>query len=256
MKAPRPLLWMDLAAAFTLAAAVLVLLGGAAAWLAQRPQFDLTRIEVFGELRHVSQASVRAAIAGRLRGGYFTLSLDEARRAFESVPWVASASVRRIWPDGLAVTLTEHRALGVWSDGRLLSTTGVLFTANPAEAEVYGPLIDFSGPPRFAAEVARRHAEFAGHFAPLGLEIAAIDVSERGSWTVRTTTEQRIELGRDEPVGRLSGRIGQVAAGYPYVVARLGVPPTRIDARYPAGFAAAPYAPGAGNGGMRPRARP
>jgi cell division protein FtsQ len=256
MSAPRPWLWMDLAAAFALAAAAMVLLGGGALWLAQRPAFGLKRIEVQGELRHVSQASVRAAVAGRLRGGYFTLSLDETRRVFESVPWVASASLRRVWPDALAVVLAEHRALGVWSDGRLLSTSGVLFTANPAEAEVYGPLVEVSGPPRFAAEVARRHAELAGHFAPLGLQIAAIDVSERGSWSVRTTTAQRIELGRDEPVGRVSDRIGRIAAGYPYVVARLGVAPTRIDARYPTGFAAAPYAPAARNGGAPPRTRP
>jgi len=79
----------------------------------------------------VTSASVRAAIAGRLKGNYFTMRLDETRRVLENVPWVARASVRRIWPDRLHVTLVEHRALGVWDDGRLLSDSGELFVANP-----------------------------------------------------------------------------------------------------------------------------
>jgi len=58
----------------------------------------------------------RAAISGHLTGNYFTIRLDRARQAFETLPWVAQASVRRIWPNRLRVTLTEHRALGQWSD--------------------------------------------------------------------------------------------------------------------------------------------
>ncbi|MCL6547785.1 MAG: type II secretion system F family protein [Alicyclobacillus sp.] len=48
-----------------LAAALALAAGGAALWLAQRPWFDLRRIEVRGELRHTNGAAVRAAVAGR-----------------------------------------------------------------------------------------------------------------------------------------------------------------------------------------------
>jgi cell division protein FtsQ len=137
------------------------------------------------------------------------------------------------------VTLTEHRALGVWTDGRLLSDAGVLFTANPAEAEVYGALLDFGGPPRFAAEAARRYHEFARVLATLALEVTVVEVSERGSWSLRTASGPHFELGRDEPVGRVSERLERVVASYPMVLARLNAQPTRIDARYPNGFAAA-----------------
>ena len=126
--------------------ACLIAVGGGLAWVAQRPHFSLRAIEVHGDLQHVTSASVRAAVAGRLRGNYFTMRLDEARRVMEGVPWVAQASVRRVWPDRLLVTLVEHRALGVWNDGRLLSDAGELFVANPAEAEIHGPLPAFEGP--------------------------------------------------------------------------------------------------------------
>jgi cell division protein FtsQ len=217
---------------------------GIALWVAQRPHFDLQRIELRGDLQHVTPASVRAALAGRLRGNFFTVPLDEARRLLESVPWVASASVRRVWPDRLQVQLTEHRALGVWGDGRLLSERGLLFVANPAEAEVDAPLPEFSGPPAAAADAAVKFRDFSARLAGAGLTVTAIEVSERRSWALLAWTVDgevtRIELGRESAESPLSERLEQLAAAYPIVVARLGASPVRIDARYPAGFAAVP----------------
>lgn len=227
---------------FTLAA----LLGATAAvlWLVQRPVFDLRRIDVQadarGELRHVTASTVRAVVAGRLHGNFFTLRPEAARAVFEEVPWVARAAVRKVWPDRLQVTLIEHRALGLWDDGRLLSDAGRLFVANPGEAEIYGRLVDFAGPPEAAAEAARRHAEFARLLAPLALEVAELGVSERAAWRLRTLDGLAIELGRDEPVGRVSERMQRVAVLYPQLAATLGRAPTRIDARYDTGLAAAP----------------
>lgn len=226
--------------------AVLIVVGGALLWVAQRPAFALRAIEVQGELQHVTSASVRAAVAGRLRGNYFTMRLDETRRLLEGVPWVAQASVRRVWPDRLRVTLVEHRALGVWDDGRLLSDTGELFVANPAEAEIHGALPAFEGPQAVARDAARRYYEFAALLAPLGMRIASIDVSERRSWTVEVASAEggstRLELGRDTDTMTLNERVAQIVTAYPMVAARVGGTPQTIDARYPNGLAASPPA--------------
>jgi cell division protein FtsQ len=131
---------MNAVAALLLLLAAGLLALAAVRWVAQRPAFELRRIELRGDLQHVTAASVRGAIAGRLKGNYFTMRLDDTRRLLETVPWVAQASVRRVWPDRLLITLSEHRALGAWADGRLLSDRGELFVANVAEAEVFGPL--------------------------------------------------------------------------------------------------------------------
>lgn len=220
--------------------ALLVLVYGAANWLMHRSWFDFKRIELRGELTHVSAPAVRAAIAGRVQGNFFSVRLDDVRRAFESVPWVAAASVRRAWPDRLVVTVREHRALGLWSDGRLLADNGRLFVANPAEAEVFGPLVQFDGPESFAGAAVQRYYELAAQLAPLALGVSGIEISERASWSLTTDAGQRFELGRDEPAGRLSERIALLVAAYPRVAAQLGQPPKRIDLRYPNGLAAAP----------------
>jgi cell division protein FtsQ len=236
---------MNLAALVALLTAVALLLSAGVRWAAQRPAFDFKRLEVRGDLQHVTAASVRGTIAGRLKGNYFTIRLDEARRLLETVPWVAQASVRRVWPDRLQVTLREHRALGAWNDGRLLSDRGELFVANVAEAEIYGPLPAFAGPDALAGDVARRYYEFAAELAAQSLTVDGIDVSERRSWAVQASgagTTTTLELGREESPGVLQRRLADVVAAYPMVAARVGGLPARIDARYSNGFAAAPPA--------------
>ena len=224
----------------------LIVVSSAAWWLAQRSYFNLRAIEVHGDLQHVTSASVRAAVAGRLKGNYFTMRLDETRRLLEGVPWVAHASVRRVWPNRLLVTLVEHRALGVWDDGRLLSDVGELFVANPAEAEIHGALPAFEGPEAVARDAARRYYEFAALLAPLGMRIASVDVSERRSWTLEVTGAEgsatRLELGRDTDSLTLHDRLAQIVAAYPMVAARVGGTPQSIDARYSNGLAASPPA--------------
>lgn len=243
---------MNAAALLCALIAAALLLTAAARWLAQRPAFDFKRIEVRaavtpdggdGELRHVTAASLRAALAGRLRGNYFTMRIDDLRRQLETVPWVAQASVRRIWPDRLRVTLREHRALGAWADGRLLSDAGVLFVANVAEAEVSGPLPEFAGPDDAARDIATRYRDFTALLAPLALTVDSVEVSDRRSWSVIAGTDgtaTRVELGRDDTPDVVSRRMADVVAAYPLMTARIGGMPERIDARYANGIAVAP----------------
>ena len=243
---PAPMLStraMQHAAALISAAAVALLAAGIAGWFFQRPWFDLRHIELRAAdadgLRNVNANAVRAAAAGRLSGNFFTMRLEDARRVFESVPWVAAVSLRRAWPDRLVVTLTEHRAIAVWDDGRLLADSGQLFVANLAEAEVHGPLPEVEASPRFSAEVARRVPRFAAWAASLGVVLEAIELSERASWTLRTDGGLMIEVGRDDPPGRLDERLALIAAHYPAMAAHTGAELLRIDARYPKGFAVA-----------------
>jgi cell division protein FtsQ len=234
---------LDLAAGALAAAAVLVVLGGAALWVARQPVFAIRVVEVRGDLQHVTAPAVRNALKGRGGGTYFTAPLEQVRRAAESMPWVAQATVRRVWPDRLRVTLREHRALGVWSDGRLLSDDGRLFVANAAEAELTGPLPEFSGPTAAAAEAARRYYEFAARLAPLGMKLEEVAVSDRASWSLVASGEAaptlRIELGREGAPAAVNEQLETLVAFYPAVVARLGGAPARLDARHSNGFAAA-----------------
>lgn len=225
-----------------LVAALLAVLGSGLWWVAQRPVFALKTIRVEGvenaALKHVSHSTIRSTALPRIRGNFFTANLDAVRQAFESVPWVRKASVRRSWPNGLVVTVEEHLPLGTWGeDGRLLSVAGELFTANLAEAEEEGDLPAFAGPPGSEKEVVSRYRDFQQWFRVVNLKPEAVSLSGRYAWSVKLDNGMAVELGREQSRETLKARVERLVMVYPLLVARLSDRIESVDMRYPNGLA-------------------
>lgn len=238
-------LWHDTRALNALAnalfgATLLASLACAAWWISQRPLFTLVHVRVEPgaehELRRVSGAQLRSAVARQVHGNFFAVDLDAVRAVFESVPWVRRAGVRRVWPDGLEVSIEEHRPLALWDDGRIVNTFGELFVANLAEAEEDGELPQFSGPEGSALRVARRYAELREAIAALDVQPEALSLSARHAWTLLLDDGTTLLLGRDQGVP-LERRIARWVETWPVVVAALNRRAGVVDLRYPNGFA-------------------
>ena len=73
-----------------------------------------------------------------LRGTFFTVNLDQARRSFEKLPWVRHAEVRRQWPARLDVTIEEHKPVARWEESSVESRS---MAASPSTAAA-GPRRD------------------------------------------------------------------------------------------------------------------
>lgn len=240
-------MWHDVRTLNGLASALvgLVLLALVASgvwWVAQRPMFTLRSIRIESVdkngLRHVNALTIRAYAIARIKGNFFTANLETARAAFESVPWVRRASVRRDWPDKLIVTLEEHEPLGVWGDdGRLLSVKGDVFTANLAEAEEDHPLPEFGGPDGSEKEVVTRFAQFREWFAPIKLTPESVSLSGRYAWSVKFKDGMQLELGREQNSSTLRERVDRFIAVYPQLAASLQGKIERADMRYQNGLA-------------------
>lgn len=233
---------LNASASTLLGLALLALLAAGLWWLAERPMFTLRVIRVDGienaELRHVNQLTVRGSAVPRIKGNFFTANLNSVRLAFEAVPWVRRATVRREWPNQLIVNLEEHRALGTWGDeGRLLSEKGDVFTANLAEAEEDGDLVEFFGPEGSAKEVLDRFKQFREWFSPIHLEPTSVQLSGRYAWTLKLNNGMSVELGREQDKSILKGRIERLAAVYPQLLARMQNQIGKVDMRYPNGMA-------------------
>lgn len=225
-----------------LALVLLALVASGLWWVAQRPMFTLhtIRIESSGDmpLEKVNALTVRATAVPRIHGNFFTADLTAVRAAFEAVPWVRKAMVRREWPDRLVVKIEEHKALGTWGeDGKLLSQKGDVFTANLAEAEDDGDLLEFDGPPGSEKQVVARLALFRQWFAPIKLEPESLVLSNRYAWTVRLDNGMTVELGRDQGDAVLKERVARLVAVYPQLLERLQGKIESVDLRYPNGMA-------------------
>jgi cell division protein FtsQ len=225
-----------------IALVVLACIASGVWWVSQRPMFTLRTVRVESmydmELKHVNKLTVRAAALGKIKGNFFTTNLEQVRTAFEAVPWVRRATVRREWPDQLIVEVEEHEALGTWGeDGRLLSVKGDVFTANLAEADEDHALPEFAGPEGSEKEVLARFAELRAWFAPIKLAPEALNLSSRYAWTVKLDNGMSVALGREKDKTTLKTRVERLVGIYPQLVSRLQDGIDTIDMRYPNGLA-------------------
>jgi cell division protein FtsQ len=215
-------------------------------WATRWPGFTLREIRIEGDVGHASAAAIRANAMPQLAGNFFSIDLASARRAFETVPWVRRAAVRRVWPDQLVVRLEEHRAAAWWQgdesdasgergDERLVNDQGEVFEVNPGDVEDEN-LPVLRGPDGTAAAALAMQRRLAPEIQALGTAIDTLALSSRGSWSVRLATGARIELGRgDEAQVGERTRIFVATAGT--LVARYGRPIAAADLRHADGYA-------------------
>jgi cell division protein FtsQ len=222
-----------------IAVMAIVLAAAALLWLTRLPVFAVRGIVLEGDLTHNTAATVRAHAAPKLAGGLFTLDLERAQAAFESVPWVRRATVRRVWPDRLAVRLEEHVAAAHWitSDGadRLVNTHGEVFEANVGDVEDDN-LPRLAGPRGSAARVLAMHRALAVALAPLDGAVATLRLSARGSWRVELDGGVAIELGRGD-ADEVVARAARFARTLPQVMQTYQRPLLHADLRHPDGYA-------------------
>jgi cell division protein FtsQ len=192
--------------------------------VSRSPLFNFRAISLEGDLQHNTVPLVRAIVLPRLNGNYFSLNLREARRAFESVPWVRRATVRRVWPNKLVVTLEQHRAAAYWErdDGnhQMVNLQGEVFEVNLGDVEEDGlPLL--RGPEGAAPQVWQMYRQLAPVFTALGEKVRHLKMSMRGSWQTTLESGARIELGRGTPdevlerTQRFAATVAQVTSRYP-----------------------------------------
>ncbi len=222
-----------------------VLLAWAAAMALQRlPVFPLRQLVVATPLDQVSRAQIEYTARSVVSGNFFTVNLDTAQAAFERMPWVRTATVRRLWPDGIELNLEEHRAAARWTpqDGepRLVSTRGEVFAASSREV-----LPVFTGPEGSASRVLARYEEFRDTLGAIGRKPVAVQLSAREAWQIRLDDGVLLELGRDQAKHPLTERLNRFTSHYAAVsgavrsrLQTVGV----VDMRYPNGFALRPRA--------------
>lgn len=239
--APLDVKLMNMTAAVLFMAA-LVLAGLATArWAARLPLFDIRGIVVSGDVSHNNAVTLRANVAPRLFGTFFSVDLPSVRAAFEAVPWVRHATVRREFPNRLQVMLQEHQAVAYWgSEGetRLINSFGEVFEANVGEIE-QEMLPRLNGPQGQSAEVLAVYRALAPLFEPMEMPVDELGLSVGGSWRVQLDSGAGIELGRGS-VAELSERVRRFLATLTQVTSRYERQPSALesaDLRHENGYA-------------------
>jgi len=201
---------------------------------------------VKGEFRYLDKAELHAALGGPASGGFFNVDVRAVKQAAELLPWVDRASVRRVWPDTLRVTVVEQVPMARWrrADGSmaLVNVRGELFATAGPEALAQLPL--FHAPDGAAETVAARYQRLSVPLAALGLSVRELSFNQRRAWRLRLSNGVQLLLGRggDESV------LDRFVSAWPLALAMHAEAIERVDLRYTNGFAVrwkAGIAPGA-----------
>jgi cell division protein FtsQ len=220
---------------------------GVLVWLSQRPVFALRQVviePVAGEtLKHINKPVVKQQVLETVQGNFFSVRLEDVKRGFESMPWVRHANVRRVWPNGLIVSIEEQKPFGTWGgiDSHILMNThGELFAGRVSDVGDGIQLIDFYGPEDASKEVMRLYEKANTWFKPWNAEVKNLTLSDRYAWHVKLSNGMKLEFGRDEESSDKTlteDRVARLFKYWPQVQEKWANRVDAIDLRYANGFA-------------------
>jgi len=167
--------------------------------------FVVQHVDVVGEGR-ISEAEVRARLGVKPGDYLFDMNIETARSRVQSLSWVDTAVIRRLWPNRVVVHINERRPFALWQNNEVIQVvdnTGVVISdAN---------IPDFSSLPLVIGPGA---AENAGHiwqeinkYEHLASDVTAIVYVGQRRWDLVLTGDTRVLLPADQPaeaLGRLA----------------------------------------------------
>lgn len=222
-----------------LAAFLLVLLlafGALVGWIELDAPISSVRVE--GQLDAAERAAIRQVVVAELRagvhgaagpsGGILSTDLEALQQAIRDLSWPRHVTIRRLWPDGLVVSVDKEMVIAAWRDA-YLNTEGKVVQWPVVRADL--PIFDCQvSQPRAAMEVYQRLNDAT---ARVGLRIDRLAQNELGEWTVSFSGGIKLVLGSE----RLTQRVARFLVVYERELVHKKDSVEQVDARYANGVA-------------------
>lgn len=154
--------------------------------------FGIDEIIITGH-RYTLDADVFSALRAEGSGSLIRFDAADARRRIEALPWIDTARITRVLPNGLTIDVTERRPIAVWLSGDahvLVDTTGRSLAQVTAAVKPELPRITGKGAPEAASVLFEALALHPGIRSRVEL---ARRVGER-RWTLDLGDGSRVHL--------------------------------------------------------------
>nr|VFJ93451.1 MAG: cell division protein FtsQ [Candidatus Kentron sp. LFY] len=194
------------------------------------PRVPINHIRVVGELREVTEASLRQAISTHLAKGFLSIDVAAVREDILKLPWLKSVSVHRDWPKSLRIAVAEHKAEARWYNGGLLATDGTLF--QPPLDSYPANLPTLKGTPGIHAEMLRQYRDLRLALQPIKQKIRQFTRTERPIWQIELDGGLLIVLGDQNSIAVVKQFARTAAAVFGERINDV----LRVDLRYANGF--------------------
>jgi len=157
--------------------------------------FNITGVALTGN-KHMSREEVFATAGVTAHSSLLFLDVADARARLKTNPWIADATVQKLYPDRLQIAITERAAFALWQkDGRIgvIADDGTVLEPHLSRHFVSLPLFVGAG----AAARAKDFQAVIARYPDIRDQLrAAVLVSER-RWNLRLKNGIDIELPED-----------------------------------------------------------
>lgn len=188
-------------------------------------------LEISGSFQRVTPEMVRGSLSPALGRGFFALDMVQLQNDLAELPWVASADLRRRWPDTLEVVVIEHQPVAYWRDSAVISQMGEIFPLQ-GQLLIQG-LPRLFGPQGQNGQVLELWRQVQLELDRAGLICDAFHVTDREAVWFSLSNGLRVDVGREDVLHR----VRRLVAAIPRLRGPYGELPLRIDLRYSNGMA-------------------
>jgi cell division protein FtsQ len=186
---------------------VLVALAAAVVFLARSPLLAIDDVTVSGVV-YADAGAIDEVVDDAVGESLLTIDTGALAERFEAIPWVKRAEVRRAWPPGIVVDLSERRPLAAYyapdrryrvidSDGVVLATVD----GNPIDLVGIGGIGPAVAPGDTVPEAYRGAAAVIAAFPDeLRARVAAVGLDDDGNLTLALAPAGEVLLGPPDEV--------------------------------------------------------
>ena len=164
-------------------------------WVLLRSHMPFRQVEISSSGHAVAINQLQSIIDRHVNAGFFSLNMHRLQNQLLLLPWVESASIRRIWPDRLRVAIQERHAAAVWNETQLLTEDGVIFQPNLASFPTGLPTLN--GPVTQESEVLGAYRHFGERLKRMGLELRSLALEDH-SWHMHLASGTELFLNETE----------------------------------------------------------
>ena len=145
--------------------------------------FNIASIALTGQ-KQISREDVLTAAGITGRTSLLFLDADSARKNLKANPWIAEASVRKLYPDRLQIGITERQAFALWQKNGQLSVIaedGTVLEPYVTRRFTGLPLVVGAG----AQERAKEILDLVRHYPEISTSMAAAVLVANRRWNLR-----------------------------------------------------------------------
>jgi len=180
--------------------------------------------------QRIDEKQIRQLAWNNIDGGFFSLKVDKLKAALLHQPWIASVSIRRKWPDTVALSIDEKPPEARWGAKGVISANADVFYPPPDSIPV--GLSTIIAPLGQKNEILSNFQKLSDILLQLHLRVKTLTVTDRGVYQMTLSNGVRVMIGRDD----VQQRFRRFVDLYPKIIEGRRGELAGVDLRYPNGF--------------------